>query len=85
MIENARVDGTDLDAKSIGALLSWIDVERVLNNDEDRKNATRNLLIFKLHYMDGFTASELSAFPGFSLTVSGIEAVLNRMRKKLRR
>ncbi len=85
MIENARIDGTDLDAKSVGALLSWIDVERVLNNDEDRKNATRNLLIFKLHYMDGFTASELSAFPGFDLTVSGIEAVLNRMRKKLRR
>ncbi len=84
MIENSRVDGADLDSKSVGALLSWIDVERVLQSDDDRKNAARNLLIFKLHYIDGFTAPELAAFPVFSLSVSGIEAVLNRMRRKLR-
>lgn len=84
MIENSRVDGADLDAKSVGALLSWIDVERVLESDDDRKNAARNLLIFKLHYIDGFAAPELAAFPVFSLSVSGIEAVLNRMRRKLR-
>ena len=73
------------DSPAIGALLSWIDVERVLEGDSDRRHATRNLLIFKLHYIDGFTASELAAFPGFSLSVSGIEAVLSRMRKRLRR
>ena len=83
MIENSRVDGADLDAKSVSALLSWIDVERVLRSDDDRKTAARNLLIFKLHYIDGFTAPELSAFPVFSLSVSGVEAVLNRMRRKL--
>ena len=85
MVESSRVEGKDLDSPAIGALLSWIDVERVLEGDRDRRHATRNLLIFKLHYIDGFTASELAAFPGFSLSVSGIEAVLSRMRKRLRR
>ena len=84
VVENSRIAGADLDEKTIGAVLSWIDVDRVLKNDEDRRHAARNLLIFKLHYIDGFTAAELAEFPGFSLSVSGIEAVLNRIRKRLR-
>jgi len=84
VVENSRVTGGDLDEKAIGAVLSWIDIDRVLRSDEDRRNAARNFLIFKLHYIDGFTSAELSEFPGFALSVSGIEAVLNRIRKRLR-
>ncbi len=84
VVENSRIPGTDLDEKAIGAVLSWIDIDRVLRSDEDRRHAARNFLIFKLHYVDGFTASELSGFPGFALSVSGVEAVLSRIRKRLR-
>ena len=83
-VETSRVAGTDFDEQAIGAVLSWIDIDRVLRSDGDRRNAARNFLIFKLHYVDGFTSAELSEFPGFALSVSGVEAVLNRIRKRLR-
>lgn len=82
-IESSRVDGSDLNSKIMCGILSWIDVERLLAADEDRKFAARNMLIFKLHYVDGFTAAELAAFPGFELSVSGVEAVLSRTRKRI--
>ena len=75
-------------ARASGAtdtLLSMIDVERSLAAGENIPQRARNLLIFKLHYYDGFTAAELAAFPGFGLTLSGIEAVLNRTRNRLRK
>ncbi len=85
MVEKSRVTGENPDEETIGAVLSWIDIDRVLSSDGDRRNAARNFLIFKLHYLDGFTAAELSEFPGFTLSVSGVEAVLSRVRKRLRK
>jgi len=67
------------------AVLSWIDVERLVNSETDRKNAARNVLIFKLHYIDGFTAPEIAQFPGFELTTSGVEMVLQRLRTRLQK
>jgi hypothetical protein len=62
---------------------SWIDVERIVEGDPDRKNARRNALIFKLHYIDGFEAGEIASFPGFELTKSGVETILTRLRKRI--
>lgn len=74
----------DSGAPSADQVLSQIDFERALLRSETGSNAMRNLLIFKLHYVDGFTAREIAAFPGFRLSVAGVEAVLNRTRTKLR-
>jgi DNA-directed RNA polymerase specialized sigma24 family protein len=84
-LETSQRDVADFDANSLAAILSWIDVERVLQEDPDQRNARRNLLIFKLHYIDGFTAAEIAGFPAFDLTVSGIETILARLRKRIRR
>ena len=73
----------EFDSNSIGSILSWIDVERIVEGDPDRKNARRNALIFKLHYIDGFQAAEIARFPGFELTKSGVESILARMRKRI--
>lgn len=78
-------DYSDFDVNSLASILSWLDVERVLEGDPDQRNAGRNLLIFKLHYIDGFTAAEIANFPAFALTASGIETILARIRKRLRK
>jgi len=75
----------DPEAPSADQILSHIDAERALARSETGSNRMRNLLIFKLHYVDGFTAREISTFPGFRLSREGVEAVLNRTRTKLQR
>jgi DNA-directed RNA polymerase specialized sigma24 family protein len=78
-------DCTEFDATTLTSILSWIDIERVVEGDPDRKNARRNALIFKLHYIDGFEAGEIAQFPGFELTKSGVETVLARLRKRIQK
>jgi len=73
----------EFDSNALGSILSWIDVERIVEGETDRKNARRNALIFKLHYIDGFQAGEIARFPGFELTKSGVESILARMRKRI--
>ena len=82
IIETSRHDRDEL---NIGAILSWIDVERMVAADPDQKNAQRNTLIFKLYYMDGMTTEEIASYPGFDLTESGVEAVLVRLRKRIKK
>jgi len=82
MIEVSRNERDELDVVTI---LSWIDIERVVAADPDHKNAQRNALIFKLHYIDGLTAEEIASYPGFDLSESGVEAVLVRLRKRIRK
>jgi RNA polymerase sigma factor (sigma-70 family) len=72
----------DLD---VTAILSWIDVGRLIESETDRRNATRNVLIFKLHYLEGLTVREISSYPGFDLTESSIEVILKNLREQLRR
>jgi DNA-directed RNA polymerase specialized sigma24 family protein len=84
--DDLGVSGTEeqnLRFTTLNAILAWIDIERLVGSDPDQKNARRNALIFKLHYVDGFECEEIARFPGFGLTTSGIETVLARLRKKI--
>ena len=76
-------NSTEFDSSTLSTIISWIDIERIVEGDPDRKNARRNALIFKLHYIDGFEAVEISRFPGFELTKSGVETILARLRKRI--
>jgi DNA-directed RNA polymerase specialized sigma24 family protein len=76
-------DSPQTDSSLLSSVASWIDVARVVQGDPDRKNARRNALIFKLHYIDGFQAGEIAGFPGFELTKSGVETILTRLRKRI--
>jgi DNA-directed RNA polymerase specialized sigma24 family protein len=78
-------DSPEFDSNTLSSIISWIDVERVVEGDPDRKNARRNALIFKLHYIDGFEAGEIARFPGFELTKSGVETILSRLRKRIQK
>jgi len=76
-------DSPEFDSSQLRSILSWIDIDRVVEGDPDAKNMRRNALIFKLHYIDGFESSEISRFPGFGLTKPGVDTVLARLRKRI--
>jgi DNA-directed RNA polymerase specialized sigma24 family protein len=76
-------ESAEFDPNALSAILSWIDIERIVEGEPDRKNARRNALIFKLHYVDGFEAGEIARFPGFELSRSGVETILSRLRKRI--
>jgi DNA-directed RNA polymerase specialized sigma24 family protein len=78
-------ESPEFDSNTLSSIISWIDIERIVEGDPDRKNARRNALIFKLHYIDGFEAGEISQFPGFELTKSGVETILARLRKRIQK
>jgi DNA-directed RNA polymerase specialized sigma24 family protein len=77
------LDIPDFDRSRLSSILSWIDMERVIEGEPDQRNARRNALIFQLHYINGFDSAEIARFPGFGLTRSGIQAILTRLRKRL--
>jgi hypothetical protein len=85
MSGTASTDSPEFDSTQLGSILSWIDIERIVEGDPDRKNARRNALIFKLHYVDGFESGEIARFPGFGLTKSGVETILARLRKRIQK
>lgn len=69
----------------ISALLELIDIENALKEDSESQNPERDLLIFKLHFIEGLTAREIASIPTFNLTTSGLEKVLNRLRRRISR
>jgi len=88
-IEEARDQGVGLDGEAvemdIASILSWIDVERLVEFDDDRRNAARNVLIFKLHYVDQLPVADIAKFPVFGLKESAVHLVLQKMRAHLKK
>jgi hypothetical protein len=76
-------DAPEFDSSQLSSILSWIDMERVIEAEPDKKNARRNALIFQLHYINGFESGEIARFSGFGLTKSGVQAILTRLRKRI--
>src|SRR5262249_55715843 len=61
-IDSVRPTEHASNSSAMTTLARLIDVEKAIQADPDRKNARRNVLIFKLHYVDGFQASEIAKF-----------------------
>jgi len=88
-IQEARKQGRDLQGEAadldITSILSWIDVEKLMESESDHRNAARNVLIFKLHYVDQFTVREIAQFPAFKLKEGAIDLILQNLRSLLRK
>lgn len=87
-IEEARrreKHASTTDDLEVSSILSWIDVRRLVESEPDRRNATRNVLIFKLHYIEGLTMREISQYPGFDLSESAVEKILKNLRAQLKK
>jgi RNA polymerase sigma factor (sigma-70 family) len=83
-LRDLGVPRVDTETK-VSALLDLIDVEKALREDEESKNPERDLLIFKLHFVEGLSPREIAAMPALKLTTSGLEKVLSRVRSRLGR
>jgi RNA polymerase sigma factor (sigma-70 family) len=83
-IEDYNAPRVESDSR-VSALLDLLDIENALKADEESKNPERDLLIFKLHFVEGLTAREIASIPTFNLTISGLEKVLNRLRRRVSR
>ena len=71
------------DALQRNSLVSVMDIERALLRDSRRHNSQRDRWIFTLHFVEGYTAKEIAAFPETRLTVSGIDKAITRIRSRL--
>jgi len=60
------------------------DVVKVLERSFPGRNSKRNILIFLLHFREGFTPQEIARSNVFDLRPSSIAHILLRMRDKLR-
>lgn len=60
------------------------DVIKVLERSLKGRNCKRNILIFLLHFREGFTIEEIARSNVFDLRPSSISHILFRMRDKLR-
>lgn len=82
--EKLTIKGVGSESSHVDSLLSLIDVERELASSDNRGRTARDLLIFQLYCVDGFTAEEVAAFPGFRLGAAGVEAAVSRIRSRLK-
>jgi len=60
------------------------DVIKILERSFTGRNSKRNILIFLLHFREGFTAQEIASSNVFDLRPSSVAHILLRMRDKLR-
>jgi RNA polymerase sigma factor (sigma-70 family) len=81
-VETASVPPADSEARFV-AIVKLIDVEKMLRADDHSKNPARDLLIFKLHFVEGLSPREIASIPALKLTTSGLEKVLGRLRNRL--
>ena len=81
-VESSRAGHDEL---NVDAMLKWIDVEKLAADHPDQKNAQRNAIIFKLHFIDGLTIQEIASLPGFGLTEKGVGSVITRLRDRIRK
>jgi RNA polymerase sigma factor (sigma-70 family) len=86
-IDDARrqQDAGDAVDVNIPAVLSVIDVERLMDVELDRRNAARNVLIFKLHVVDGLTIKEIAQFPSFDLKEKAIGVIIQNLKTSLKK
>jgi RNA polymerase sigma factor (sigma-70 family) len=70
---------------NIPAVLSAIDVERLVDEEPDRRHAARNVLIFKLHVVDGLTIKEIAQFPSFGLKEKAIAVIIQNLKTSLKK
>jgi RNA polymerase sigma factor (sigma-70 family) len=61
------------------------DVIKILRRNFTGLHSRRNIMIFLLHFREGFTAEEIADSNVFNLKPSSIAHILDRMREKLRK
>lgn len=67
-----------------GSSITMEDVDSALSRAVGRRNRARDILIFKLHYIEGMTLDEIADVLGKSISKVGINSILTRVTKRVR-
>ncbi len=77
------LDGTQIITKN--STYTMNEIESALNRAASWRNRDRDILIFKLHYLDGMTLEEITKTPGIKLSTVGVNSIITRVTRKMRR
>jgi RNA polymerase sigma-70 factor (ECF subfamily) len=72
-----------IDAGTIERSVLLNQIERRV--DDLTSNSPRDRTIFWLYYRQGFSSAAIAGIPAFRLTTKGVESILNRLTRSLRR
>jgi RNA polymerase sigma factor (sigma-70 family) len=67
-----------------GATVSMEDIESALERAVGWRNRDRDILIFKLHYVEGMTLDEIAMVVGKKISKVGINSILTRITRRVR-
>jgi len=83
-LEESELAGDDF-SSSAEQILLISRIETALSAILHGRTASRDRIVFWLHYRDGMTASAIAAIPSLELTAKGVESLLYRTVGALRR
>jgi RNA polymerase sigma factor (sigma-70 family) len=94
LLQNAGEKGVPIDAicdiggQPLGSgkqKITMEDIDSALKKAAVRKHRDRDILIYKLRYLDGLTLEEIRNVLGLEMSSIGIGSVISRLNEKLRR
>ena len=82
LTERGRIDGVTTRASEPPFTMEEID--NILRKAVGWKNRDRNILIFKLYYVEGLTLEEIINLLELGITAVGVNSILNRIMRRVR-
>ena len=84
----ASINGIGFDGRSEtsdNAAFTFEEIERVLMKAAAWRNRDRDILIFRLHYLDGLTLEEVTQVLNLDMTTVGVNSILSRLTTRIKR
>ena len=84
----ASINGIGFDGRSEAAnnaAFTFEEIERVLMRAAGWRNRDRDILIFRLHYLDGLTLEEVTQVLNLDMTTVGVNSILSRLTARIKR
>ena len=81
-------NGIGFDGKveaSDNAGFTFEEIERVLMKAAGWRNRDRDILIFRLHYLDGLTLEEVAKHLNLKMTTVGVNSILSRLTTRIKK
>ena len=87
-IRASAAGGVGFDGQPHGsnnAGVTFEEIERVLMKAAGWRNRERDILIFRLHYLDGLTLEEVTKALNLHMTTVGVNSILSRLTTRIKR
>ena len=82
-LKGVRFDGQPEASNNVD--FTFEEIERVLMRAAAWRNRDRDILIFRLHYLDGLTLEEVTEVLNLNMTTVGVNSILSRLTVRIKR